>query len=45
MKFIRPFSESERAIIAIISVMLMVTAMLIYLLLMPPLKNWGDGFG
>ena len=40
MKFIRSFSESERAIIAIVSVMLMVTAMLIYLLLTAPLKNW-----
>lgn len=45
MKFIRSFSEAERAVIAIISVMLMVTAMLIYLLMMPPLKNWRDGFG
>ncbi len=33
MKFIRSFSEAERAIIAIISVMLMVTAMLLYLFL------------
>ena len=40
MKFIRSFSEAERAVIAIISVMLMVTAMLIYLWLTTPLKNW-----
>jgi hypothetical protein len=40
MKFIRSFSEAERAVIAIISVMMMVTAMLIYLLLTAPLKNW-----
>jgi hypothetical protein len=41
MKFIRSFNEAERAVIAIISVMLMVTAMLIYLLLTAPLKAWG----
>ncbi|NOT60563.1 MAG: VWA domain-containing protein, partial [Acidobacteria bacterium] len=39
MKLIRHLSESERAILSIVFVMAMVTAMLIYLLLAPPLKS------
>ena len=41
MKFIRSFSEAERSVIAIITVMMMVTGMLIYLLLTTPLKIGG----
>ena len=43
MKLIRHLNEHERAIIAIVSVMLMVTGMLIYLLLAPPVtRAWSS---